>query len=141
MSCKQPYASGIAQPIYRGKGLILCPVDHSKTIPWILQVELPRHKDEMDPMETDNAAANTANYMASLNFDGLSRAQKGVRDAAEREKIDTEFTSSIDEQQAELGKVLPNLKAVEQYEEAKVSSLPLFSSRTSCIIGSDVDDL
>ena len=71
-------------------------------------------------METDDPAADTASAIAALNFDSLSRQHKARLDKAAREQLDSEFAASIEEQQTALAKVLPNLKAVEQYEEAKV---------------------
>lgn len=86
-------------------------------------MELPKHEGEdAEPMETDNAAGDIARLVAGLNYDGLSRQHKAAMDKSGREKLDAEFTTSIDEQQSALAKVLPNLKAVEQYEEAKVQS-------------------
>ena len=71
-------------------------------------------------METNNPAADTAAAVAALNFDALSRQQKVRLDREPRDRLDSEFAAGIEEQQSALAKVLPNLKAVEQYEEAKV---------------------
>ena len=90
------------------------------------QVELPREDEEAEAMETDNPAADTASAVAALNFDSLSRQEKARMDKEAREQLDTEFAARIEEQQAALAKVLPNLKAVEQYEEAKVCHLSSF---------------
>lgn len=93
---------------------------------FLWQVELPREDEEAEAMETDNPAADTASAVAALNFDSLSRQEKARTDKEAREQLDTEFAAGIEEQQAALAKVLPNLKAVEQYEEAKVSHLSCF---------------
>ena len=85
------------------------------------QVDLLKEDDGAEAMETDNPSADTASAVAALNFDSLSRQQKARLDKKAQEQLDSEFAAGIEEQQSALAKVLPNLKAVEQYEEAKVS--------------------
>ena len=88
---------------------------------YISQVDLPRHEGEVaEPMETDDAVGDAARLVSSLNYDCLSRQQKAARAEADQDRLDNEFASRIAEQQSALAKVLPNLKAVEQYQEAKV---------------------
>ena len=78
-------------------------------------------EDEEEASEpADKDAGEYARTAALLDFDGLSRQHKGTHGEAEREKLDEEFLNDIQEQEAALQKVLPNLKAGEQYQEAKV---------------------
>ena len=105
-------------------------------------------------METDDVAFDAARVVSSLDFGRLSRQQKAAMDDAQRDALDNEFTASIEEQQGALVKVLPNLKAVDQYQEAKVihfkreikalatkSLSPLSSHRHQMNASRDYEDL
>jgi hypothetical protein len=86
-----------------------------------LQVRLPmRDDDGSQPMEGEEGEDELARAAALLDFNGLSRQHKATTGEAERDKLDEEFIKDIEEQQATLMKVLPNLKAGDQYQEAKV---------------------
>lgn len=78
-------------------------------------------EDEVSqPMDTGEDEEGYARTAALLDFSGLTRQHKAAGGEAEREKLDEEFLNDIQEQQATLQKVLPNLKAGDQYQEAKV---------------------
>ena len=109
LSLLSPYTEGLAIEPYDKAAHLLS-----------AQVNLPRAEEEAEGMETDNVAADVASAVAALDFDSLSRQQKARMEKAAREQLDSQFAADIEEQQAALTKVLPNLKAVEQYEEAKV---------------------
>jgi len=83
-----------------------------------------RDDDDSQPMEAEEGEDDLVRAAALLDFDGLSRQHKATGGEAEREKLDEEFVNDIEEQQATLMKVLPNLKAGDQYQEAKVCEKP-----------------
>lgn len=85
----------------------------------MVQVALPRQGDA-EAMETDSPDQDAAPALQCLDFDSLTDEHKAMISEIEREQLDSEFSNRIEEQQAALSKVLPNLKASEQYQEAKV---------------------
>lgn len=59
--------------------------------------------------------------VAALDFGKLSRQHKAAAAAAaDRKRLDEEFRKDIEERSAVITRGAPNLKAVEQYQEAKV---------------------
>lgn len=62
--------------------------------------------------------------VARLNFRQLSRQQRASSSAGDREKLDDDFKKDIEERQAALASAAPNLKALEQYNEAKARAFP-----------------
>lgn len=56
-----------------------------------------------------------------LDYSSLSREHKAAGEGRERDKLAAQFQADIEERSALLAKLVPNLKAVEQYEAVKVS--------------------
>ena len=85
---------------------------------------LPREEpeDESEAMDTGDEDAEAADRAAQgqLKFSGLKREHKGTTAVADRERLDAEFRADIEARAAILAKAAPNLKAVSQFNEAKV---------------------
>ena len=54
-----------------------------------------------------------------LDFSSLKRQYKATG-RAERDQLDDQFRKDIEERGAQLARLVPNLKAIEQYEAVKV---------------------
>ncbi len=54
-----------------------------------------------------------------LDFSSLKR-QYRVTGQAERHQLDDQFRKDVEERSAQLARLVPNLKAIEQYEAVKV---------------------
>lgn len=60
-----------------------------------------------------------------LDFSGLKRAKTAVRGAKEREALDADFKTEIEQREKALSKAAPNLKALQQFEAVKVGTAAL----------------
>lgn len=58
-----------------------------------------------------------------LDFSSLKRQYKATG-RAERDQLDDQFRKDIEERGAQLARLVPNLKAIEQYEAVKVWQQP-----------------
>ena len=90
-----------------------------------LQVTLPKKEvdDENEEMDTDEVSG-IHKELAQLDFGRLNRQQRAaVSPPSAFDKMEEGFQKDIEERRAVLNRVAPNLKAVEQYEEAKASLL------------------
>ena len=73
-----------------------------------------------------------------LDFSGLNRQHISVRGSKEREALDSDFTSEIEEREKALSRAAPNLKALQQFEAVKVMLMqrawlrPCSSSGVQC---------
>lgn len=56
-----------------------------------------------------------------LDFSGLKRQHMSARGGKEREALDTDFKSEVEEREKALSRAAPNLKALQQFEAVKVS--------------------
>ena len=59
----------------------------------------------------------------SLDFSSLKRQYRATG-RAERDQLDDQFRKDIEERGAQLARLVPNLKAIEQYEAVKVRTHP-----------------
>ena len=57
-----------------------------------------------------------------LDYAKLKKRYRDVEGTRERQKLDSEFRADIEERGAQLARLAPNLKAMEQYEAVKASS-------------------
>ena len=57
-----------------------------------------------------------------LDYAKLKKRYRDAEGARERQKLDTEFRADIEERGAQLARLAPNLKAMEQYEAVKASA-------------------
>ena len=85
------------------------------------QVALPKKENEDEEMDDDEGPA-IAKEVAQLDFASLSRQHRATASSESAHyKMKEDFQKDIEERTEVLNRVAPNLKAVEQYEEAKAS--------------------
>ncbi|KAL3149139.1 hypothetical protein ABBQ32_001975 [Trebouxia sp. C0010 RCD-2024] len=83
------------------------------------QIQLPQ-ADEQDSEEMDTEEqAGASGVQVQLDYSSLSREHKAAGEGRERDKLAAQFQADIEERSALLAKLVPNLKAVEQYEAVK----------------------
>ena len=56
-----------------------------------------------------------------LDFSGLKRQHTSARGGKERDSLDSDFKTEIEEREKALSRAAPNLKALQQFEAVKVS--------------------
>lgn len=78
---------------------------------------MSRAQGEVDCADDQRAKAEGK---FKLDFSGLKRQQTAARGGKEREALDTDFKSEIEEREKTLSKAAPNLKALQQFEAVKV---------------------
>lgn len=71
-------------------------------------------------MKDEDDESRIANQVSQLDFSGLGRQQKSVVSTEARKEMDAKYKEDIETRLEILARVAPNLKAVEQYEDAKV---------------------
>jgi len=59
-----------------------------------------------------------------MGFSGLKRQHMSARGAKERDALDSDFKSEIEEREKALSRAAPNLKALQQFEAVKVTLPP-----------------
>lgn len=84
------------------------------------QVDLPKIDHEDEEMEEDGNLSSVDKEVARLDESKLNRQQRNSGSKESREKIDADFKQDIEARKETLARVAPNLKAVDQYEDAKV---------------------
>ena len=57
-----------------------------------------------------------------LNYAKIKKRYRDAEGTRERQKLDAEFRADIEERGAQLARLAPNLKAMEQYEVIKASA-------------------
>ncbi len=67
-----------------------------------------------------------------LDFSGLKRQHMSARRGKEREALDSDYKTEIEEREKALSRAAPNLKALQQFEAVKVSILPILEGRLVC---------
>ena len=67
-----------------------------------------------------------------LDFSGLKRQHMSARGGREREALDSDFKTEIEEREKALSRAAPNLKALQQFEAVKVSTLQNSEGRLLC---------
>ena len=84
----------------------------------IVQVNLPKLESENEEMTTDEP--DVERQIRQIDFSKLNRQHQNTvaKDAAL--KMEEDFQKDIEARKEVLNRVAPNLKAMEQYEEAKV---------------------
>ena len=58
-----------------------------------------------------------------LDFSGLKRQHMAARSGKEREALEADFKSEVEEREKALSRAAPNLKALQQFEAVKVSPI------------------
>ena len=62
-----------------------------------------------------------------MDFSGLKRQHMSARGSKERDALDSDFKSEIEEREKALSRAAPNLKALQQFEAVKVTLPPCTS--------------